>query len=138
MAGRSQRSRYRMDQFLICFNPVCQDVKQFCYNSCLALRVGIAWMDRHSWGDASRPRASLLSYSLDKLFTTIQTILVSFTSAFCVFLFSTLFDGDVFIHDLATHRAEAHRSVSAPVIEVGAIVCPRYHLFFLSVQDYLD
>jgi len=101
-------------------------LQQFCYKSALSLLV---MCGRHSWGDAPRPRISLLSYSLDKLFATMQTILVSFTSAFCVFLFSTLLDGDVFIHHLATHRAKAHRGVSAPVIKVGAIVSPRYHLF---------
>ena len=97
-------------------------------NSCLPLRVRIAWMDRHSWGDASRPRASLLLYSLDKLFATIQTILVSFTSAFCVFLFSTLLDRDVFIHHLATHWAKAHMMASISLsakVSLSSRACAR-------------
>ena len=83
---------------------------------------------------ASRPRGSLLLYSLDKLLATIQTILVSFKSTFCVFLFSTLSDGNVFIYQLPARWAKAHRSVAAPMIKVGAIVCPRYHLFLLPIH----
>ncbi len=83
---------------------------------------------------ASQPRGSLLLYSLDKLLATIQTILVSFTSTFCVFLFRTLSDGNVFIYQLAARWAKAHRSVSTPMIKVGAIVCPRYHLFLLPIH----
>lgn len=54
---------------------------------------------------------ALLSYSLDKLFATVQTIFVSFTSSFCVFLLSTPSKLDVFIYYLATHRAKANRGV---------------------------
>ncbi len=79
-------------------------------------------------------RGSLLLYSLDKLLATIQTILVSFKSTFCVFFFRTLFHGNVFIYQLAAHWAKAHWSVSTSMIKVSAIVSPRYHLFLLPIH----
>ncbi len=57
------------------------------------------------------PLASLLSYSPDKLFATIHTILAHFASTFCVFFLSTPSKLDVFIYHLATHRAKANLSV---------------------------
>jgi len=83
---------------------------------------------------ASQPRGSLLLYSLDKLLATIQTILVSFKSTFCVFFFRTLFHGNVFIYQLAAHWAKSHWSVSTSMIKVSAIVSPRYHLFLLPIH----
>jgi hypothetical protein len=51
-----------------------------------------------------------------------------------VFLFSTLSDGNIFIYQLPARWTKAHRSVFSPVIKVGAIVCPRYHLFLLPIH----
>ena len=70
---------------------------------------------------------------MDKLFATIHTIRVSFTSALGMFLFITLSNGDVFIYHLATFWTKADWNVFAIVIIIGAIVSLCYHFSFLSI-----
>jgi hypothetical protein len=73
---------------------------------------------------------------MDKLFTTIHTIFVSFTSAYGMFLFFTLFNGDFFIEHLAAVRAKVHPSVFALVIKVGTIHFLWHHSSLLAIYGY--
>ena len=57
------------------------------------------------------------------------------TSALCMFLFVTPFNGNLFIHHLAAHRTEPHGGVGSSVVEVGAMVCLHYRLFLLFIPD---
>jgi hypothetical protein len=66
----------------------------------------------------------------------MQTILVSFTSPFGMYLFITLPNGDAFIYHLATVRAKADRRVCAAVIKARAFNSLCYHLYLLSIHDY--
>jgi hypothetical protein len=77
---------------------------------------------------------------MDKLFATIYTILTSFTSFYYMFLFAaSAFNGYIFIHHPATHRAEVHRSVNTAMIEIWTSIS-LYHLSFdpLYTTDWLS
>ena len=73
---------------------------------------------------------------MDKLLATFRTILVPVASRYCVFLLTTFSHGDILIHNLATPRAEANRSVCTAVIEVGAIRSLRHHSLSPTIQAY--
>lgn len=57
----------------------------------------------------------------------MQTVLMSFTSTYSVFLFTTLSNKDGFVNHLATERAKAHRRICSPMIKVGALLSLAYH-----------
>ena len=67
----------------------------------------------------------------------MQTVLMSFTSTYSVFLFTTLSNEDGFIYHLTTKRAKAHRSICSPMIKVGALLSLYYHSSLsLPIYDY--
>jgi len=85
---------------------------------------------------ATRRFTSQFSSSLGKLFATMQTVLMSFTSTYSVFLFTTLSNKDGFVNHLATDRAKAHRRICSPMIQVGALLSLHYHSS-LSLSPHL-
>jgi hypothetical protein len=64
---------------------------------------------------------------LNKLFASIETILVSVTSLSGVFLFATSFNGDVLIYHFTAH-SKTDRRVWATMIIAGAFSFLQYHL----------
>lgn len=85
---------------------------------------------------APRPRAAGPSYSLDKLFATIHTVLIPCPSFPCMFLLATLSDRDTRIHHLATHGAATYRNVATAVIVVEAPVSLWDHHSLLIPANY--
>ncbi len=75
------------------------------------------------------------AHLLDKLFTTIYTKFIYFTSSFCMSLFAALFNGYVFIHHPATHRTKSHWSINTAVIEIWASISLYHYILVLSIQQ---
>ncbi len=90
--------------------------------------TGVApWHDRHGTGSragdrwlAGQPRRAERSNSLDQLFAAVHAVLALLSSPPPMLLFRTPLGCETFIHHLPAHRAEAHRSIRAPVVHVGA------------------
>jgi len=68
---------------------------------------------------------------LNKLLTAIHTVRVSVSPTYCVLILRAIFNGNVYIDHLATHRAKAHRSVCVAVISVETTVFLPSHRFLL-------
>jgi hypothetical protein len=67
----------------------------------------------------------------NKLLTAIYTALVSVSPTFCVLILRAIFNGNVYIDYLATHRAKMHWNVCAAVISVETTVFLPSHRFLL-------
>lgn len=74
------------------------------------------------------------SHRLDEPFSAIYTVCVLLSSPPPMFLFTTPLGCDVCIYHLPTQRAEAYRSIRAPVIHVGAMVSSRSQPFPLHAR----
>ena len=97
------------------------------------LRACAPTVDPHA---APRHRAAGPSYSLDKLFATIHTVLIPCPSFPCMFLLATLSDRHTRIHHLATHGAATYRNVATAVIVVEAPVSLWDHHSLLIPANY--
>ncbi len=60
------------------------------------------------------------SHLSDQLFAAIHTEVTLLSSPPLMFLFTTPLACDIYIHHLPARRAEAHRSIRTPVVQVGA------------------
>ena len=67
----------------------------------------------------------------NKLLTAICTVLVSVSQTFCVLILRAIFNGNVYIDHLATHRAKVHWNVCAAVIKVRTTVFLPSHRLLL-------
>ena len=66
----------------------------------------------------------------NKQLAAINAVLVPISALSGMLLFVAFYGGDVFVHNLAAHRAEAHGRIPVPMIEIRASVSTHCHGLF--------